>query len=101
MIPSPNIWNDPDVYEIENRGVDPDGLIVRTILGGKVRLDYPVSDMIFSPRQLVSLISRDMTLSPGDVIACGTSIGAMPLRPGATVEIDIDGIGILRNTMAE
>lgn len=82
-------------------GLDPDGLSIRTLLGGKVRQDYPVSDMIFSPRQLVSLISRDMTLSPGDVIACGTSTGAMPLRHGVTVEIDIDGIGTLRNTMGE
>jgi 2-keto-4-pentenoate hydratase/2-oxohepta-3-ene-1,7-dioic acid hydratase in catechol pathway len=46
---------------------------------------------------LVSLISRDTTLMPGDLIACGTSLGIGPMRPGSTVEIAIDGIGVLRN----
>jgi 2-keto-4-pentenoate hydratase/2-oxohepta-3-ene-1,7-dioic acid hydratase in catechol pathway len=53
--------------------------------------------MIFSPAQLVSLISQDMTLHPGDVILCGTSIGAMPMKPGSTVEVVIEGIGRLFN----
>lgn len=82
-------------------GLDPDTLHVKTIVGGKVRQDYPVSDMIFSPRQLVSLISRDMTLSPGDVIACGTSIGAMPMRPNVLIEVHIEGIGVLANSLGE
>jgi 2-keto-4-pentenoate hydratase/2-oxohepta-3-ene-1,7-dioic acid hydratase in catechol pathway len=82
-------------------GLDPDALQVRTLVGGKIRQDYPVRDMIFSPRQLVSLISRDMTLSPGDVIACGTSTGAMPMRPGVPVDVHIDGIGVLSNSLGE
>ena len=57
--------------------------------------------MVFSPRQLVSLLSRGMTLVPGDVIACGTSTGAMPMRAGVPIEVDIDGIGVLRNCLAE
>jgi 2-keto-4-pentenoate hydratase/2-oxohepta-3-ene-1,7-dioic acid hydratase in catechol pathway len=83
------------------RGLDPDGLTVQTRVGGKVRQDYPVSDMFFAPRQLVSLVSRGMTLLPGDVIACGTSTGAMPMRPGVTIEVDIPGIGVLANTLQE
>ena len=79
------------------RGLDPDALTVQTRVGGKVRQDYPVSDMFFSPRQLVSLVSRGMTLLPGDVIACGTSTGAMPMRPGVTIEVEIPGIGMLAN----
>jgi len=59
--------------------------------------NFPVSDMILSPAQLVSLISRDMTLEPGDLIACGTSIGVLPMKPGNVVEVSIDGIGTLRN----
>ncbi|MGD9996005.1 MAG: fumarylacetoacetate hydrolase family protein [Ilumatobacteraceae bacterium] len=82
-------------------GIEPDGLRVQTIVGGKVRQDYPVSDMFFSPRRLVSLLSRDMTLQPGDVIACGTSIGAMPMRPGVQIEVSIDGIGVLANTLLD
>jgi 2-keto-4-pentenoate hydratase/2-oxohepta-3-ene-1,7-dioic acid hydratase in catechol pathway len=53
--------------------------------------------MIFQPAEIVSRISQDMTLEPGDVIACGTSLGVAPMRPGATVEVVIDGVGVLRN----
>ena len=77
--------------------IDPAGLAVRTILNGQERQNYPVQDMIFPPAALVSLISRDMTLEPGDVIACGTSVGVGSMKPGSTVSIAIDGIGTLTN----
>lgn len=80
-------------------GLDPQALTVRTLLKGKVRQEYPCSDMIFGPRALVSRLSRDLTLLPGDVIACGTSLGVGVLRPGATVEVAIEGIGSLVNTV--
>ncbi|HEY4333188.1 MAG TPA: fumarylacetoacetate hydrolase family protein, partial [Ilumatobacteraceae bacterium] len=82
-------------------GLDPDALRVKTLVGGKERQDYAVSDMIFSPRQLVSLISRDTTLEAGDVIACGTSLGAMPMRANVLIEVSIEGIGVLANALAE
>ena len=50
------------------------------------------------PHELVSRISLDMTLEPGDVILCGTSLGVLPMKPGSTVEVEIDGIGRLANT---
>jgi 2-keto-4-pentenoate hydratase/2-oxohepta-3-ene-1,7-dioic acid hydratase in catechol pathway len=78
-------------------GLDPLTLSVKTVLNGQERQDYPVSDMVFAPAQLVSLISQDMTLDPGDVIACGTSIGVGSMKPGSTVSITIDGIGTLTN----
>ncbi len=78
-------------------GLDPERLTVRTLVNGKVRQEYPCSDMIFPPRALVSRLSRELTLLPGDVIACGTSLGVGVLRPGATVEVTIDGIGTLSN----
>jgi 2-keto-4-pentenoate hydratase/2-oxohepta-3-ene-1,7-dioic acid hydratase in catechol pathway len=78
-------------------GVDPHGLVVRTLVNGRERQNYPVADMIFSPAEIVARISRDMTLEPGDVIACGTSLGVAPLRPGSRVEVAIDGVGVLRN----
>lgn len=81
-------------------GIDPSGLTVRTLINGKERQSYPVSDMIFPPRALVSLISREMTLLPGDLIACGTSVGVGALRSGSTVEVVIDGIGTLSNPVA-
>jgi 2-keto-4-pentenoate hydratase/2-oxohepta-3-ene-1,7-dioic acid hydratase in catechol pathway len=81
-------------------GLSPDALVIRTLVGGKVRQDYPVSDMIFSPRELVHRVSRDMTLMPGDVIACGTSTGAMPMRPGVQIDVEIEGVGVLSNALA-
>jgi len=77
--------------------VDPAELVVRTLLNGRPRQNYPVSDMFFGPAEVVSSISQDMTLEPGDVIACGTSLGVAPMRPGDTVEVAIDGVGVLRN----
>jgi 2-keto-4-pentenoate hydratase/2-oxohepta-3-ene-1,7-dioic acid hydratase in catechol pathway len=56
--------------------------------------------MVFSPAQQVSLISQDLTLEPGDVIACGTSLGVGSIKDGATVSITIDGIGTLSNTLS-
>ena len=77
--------------------LDPAKLSVRTILNDQERQNYPVADAIFSPAQLISLISREMTLEAGDVIACGTSIGVGTMKPGSTVSIVIDGIGMLTN----
>lgn len=56
--------------------------------------------MRFSVQQLVSLISFDMTLHPGDVILCGTSIGVGSMPPGSLVEVEINGIGKLSNRFA-
>jgi len=77
--------------------VDPDKLVVKTVLNGQERQNYPLSDIIFSPAKLVSLISRDMTLEPGDVIACGCSVGVGAMTPGSTVSVVIEGVGTLTN----
>lgn len=81
-------------------GLDPARLRIRTVLNGQERQNYPVADMILPPARIVSLLSREMTLHPGDMIACGTSVGVGSMRPGATVEVSIEGIGTLRNQMA-
>jgi 2-keto-4-pentenoate hydratase/2-oxohepta-3-ene-1,7-dioic acid hydratase in catechol pathway len=78
-------------------GIAPAGLTVKAVLNGQERQNYPLSDMIFSPAQLVSLISHDMTLLPGDVIACGTSVGAGSMKPGSSIRVEIAGIGVLEN----
>ena len=76
--------------------IDPAKLVVRTILNGAERQNYPISDMIFSAQQLVSKISHDMTLLPGDLICCGTSVGVGVMKdPVNTVIVAIDGIGEL------
>jgi 2-keto-4-pentenoate hydratase/2-oxohepta-3-ene-1,7-dioic acid hydratase in catechol pathway len=78
-------------------GLDASTLTVKTWLDGQLRQDYPISDMTFSVAQLVSRISMDMTLLPGDVILCGTSVGVGSMKPGSLVEVEIDGIGRLSN----
>lgn len=78
-------------------GLDAATLRVKTTLNGQLRQDFPISDMRFSVARLVSSISHDMTLNPGDVILCGTSIGVGSMKPGSTVSVEIDGIGALTN----
>jgi len=81
-------------------GLDWSILRIVTKVDGTERQNYALSDMIFSPHELVSLLSHDMTLLQGDVIACGTSIGVGSIREGASVEIAIEGIGVLENSLA-
>lgn len=79
-------------------GLDWRALNVRTLVNGRERQNYPCSDMIFSPAHIVASLSGEMTLYPGDLIACGTSLGALPIKTGTLVEVSIDGIGVLKNT---
>ena len=79
-------------------GLDSSKLVVKTVLNGSERQNYKISDMIFPVPLLVSKISHDMTLFPGDVIACGTSLGVGSMKEETnTVEVTIDGIGTLSN----
>lgn len=83
-------------------GLDPATLTVRTVLNGAERQNYAIADMIFPAAKLVAALSRDMTLLPGDVIACGTSVGVGVMKEAENVvEITIDGIGTLRNTLKQ
>ena len=77
--------------------LDAQKLVVKTTLNGIVRQEYPISDMRFSIAQLVSYISHDMTLLPGDIILCGTSLGVGSMNSGSVIEVEIAGIGTLTN----
>ncbi len=77
--------------------VEPMNLKIITRLNGKVVQEGYTSDMIFDVYELVSFISRIMTLYPGDVIATGTPPGVGPLNTGDRVEVNIEGIGTLVN----
>ena len=77
--------------------VDPSKLSIKTILNNQERQNYPIADMLFSPTKLVSLISQDVPLEAGDIIACGTSVGVGSMKPGSNVSIIIDGVGQLDN----
>lgn len=78
-------------------GLEVGSLVIRTMLDGTERQNMPVSDMTIAPVDIVRSISADMTLVPGDVIACGTSVGVGKMKPGSTVEVCVDEIGTLRN----
>ena len=78
-------------------GLDLATVSIRTVLNGQERQNYPVSDLIFQPAEIVHMISQDTTLHVGDVICCGTSVGVGSMRPDSTVAVTIDGIGTLRN----
>jgi 2-keto-4-pentenoate hydratase/2-oxohepta-3-ene-1,7-dioic acid hydratase in catechol pathway len=77
--------------------VDPMTLTMRSYVNGELKQEFPVTDYVFNPWQTVAEVSRTVTLDPGDVICCGTSLNAAPIVPGDTVEIRIDGIGSLTN----
>lgn len=68
-------------------------------VNGEVKQDAPITDMIFPVDVIIAFVSQCMTLEPGDIIATGTPPGVGPLLPGDTVEIEVPGIGVLRNTV--
>lgn len=78
-------------------GLDPAQLRITTRVNGVVKQDSPTSDMIFDVPTLIAFVSEHMTLEVGDVISTGTPSGVGPLQPGDVVEIEITGIGVLRN----
>ena len=77
--------------------IDPSRLWVQAWLDGECRQDYPVADMIFPPVEIVRRIAAEVPLLAGDVIACGTGLGADVMQPGQEIEIRIDGVGRLVN----
>ena len=69
-------------------------------VNGTERQRARLSDMVFGIPYLVSYISQIMTLEPGDLIATGTPEGVGPLKPGDSVEVEVTGVGVLRNQVA-
>ncbi|MEZ4363680.1 MAG: fumarylacetoacetate hydrolase family protein [Kofleriaceae bacterium] len=78
-------------------GLDPSALQLCTRVNGVTRQDSSTADLIFDVPTLISFVSRHMTLEPGDVITTGTPAGVGNLAPGDEVEVEISGLGILRN----
>ena len=77
--------------------IDPTNAGVMARLNGTLKQNSNTADLLFSVSKLVSYISEAMLLLPGDVIFTGTPAGVSPIGPGDTVEIEISGVGILRN----
>ena len=78
---------------------NPDNLKIETYLNSELRQSASTTDLIFGISRLVSFISGVMTLLPGDVIATGTPSGIGPMNPGDIVEVKIQNIGTLRNSV--
>jgi 2-keto-4-pentenoate hydratase/2-oxohepta-3-ene-1,7-dioic acid hydratase in catechol pathway len=77
--------------------LDPSDLEVVSRVNGELRQKARTSEMTWSPARLISHISQSITLLPGDVVLTGTPPGVGPLEPGDTVEIEIEGVGVLEN----
>lgn len=83
-------WIETDLPDTAN-------LAVRTLVNGEVRQQGNTADMLFTPNELVSAISRVMTLLPGDLILTGTPVGVGPIVPGDEVRVEIEQVGLLIN----
>jgi 2-keto-4-pentenoate hydratase/2-oxohepta-3-ene-1,7-dioic acid hydratase in catechol pathway len=79
--------------------VQPDSLRLKTFLNGKLKQSSSIKNLIFPVPFLVKFISRIMTLEPGDIITTGTPAGVGPMSPGDRVDVQIEGIGTLSNTV--
>ena len=80
-------------------GLDHNDLLVQSRVNGEVRQTGRSSDLIFDVETIVSYVSKYVTLFPGDVIFTGTPGTTMAMEPGDVVEIEVEGVGVLRNTV--
>jgi len=81
-------------------GLDYNDLLVETRLNGETLQSESSEDLLFGVDYIVSYISRYVTLYPGDVIFTGTPGSTRAMKPGDVVEIEVQGVGVLRNTVA-
>ena len=77
------------------------GKRIQTRVNGEVRQDGNTDEMIWDMHYLVADIARTITLLPGDVLLSGTPANSRPVVPGDVVEVEVDGLGTLRNTVVE
>jgi 2-keto-4-pentenoate hydratase/2-oxohepta-3-ene-1,7-dioic acid hydratase in catechol pathway len=82
---------------VDASAFDPAKARITTRLDGIIKQDAPLTDMIFGVDTIIAFVSGFMTLEPGDLIATGTPPGVGPVTPGSLVEVEITGIGTLRN----
>jgi 5-oxopent-3-ene-1,2,5-tricarboxylate decarboxylase/2-hydroxyhepta-2,4-diene-1,7-dioate isomerase len=77
------------------------GKRIRTRVNGDVTQDGSTDEMVWDMPYLVADIARTITLMPGDVILSGTPANSRPVEPGDVVEVEVEGLGVLRNTIVE
>jgi 2-keto-4-pentenoate hydratase/2-oxohepta-3-ene-1,7-dioic acid hydratase in catechol pathway len=86
-------------YIVAREEADAKALRVRTFVDGVKKQDAAIAEMIFSVNDIIAYISAFMTLEPGDLIATGTPSGVGPVQPGSKVRVEIEGIGLLENSV--
>ncbi|MFB3739526.1 MAG: fumarylacetoacetate hydrolase family protein [Candidatus Velamenicoccus archaeovorus] len=74
---------------------------IRTLVNGEVRQDGTTDELVWDMPYLVADIARTITLVPGDVILSGTPANSRPVEPGDVVEVEVEGLGVLRNRIVE
>ena len=79
--------------------IDPMNLQIQSKLNDKIVQDYNTSDMFYNVFEIVSFLSKDMSLYPGDIIACGTNAGLGPMNEEDTIKVSVEGIGELTNKL--
>jgi 5-oxopent-3-ene-1,2,5-tricarboxylate decarboxylase / 2-hydroxyhepta-2,4-diene-1,7-dioate isomerase len=77
------------------------GKQIRTLVNGDVRQDGSTDEMLWDMYYLVADIARTSTLVPGDVILSGTPANSRPVEPSDVVEVEVEGLGTLRNSIVE
>lgn len=82
---------------LRRSGIDPNNLAIESRVNGEVRAKGSTSELHYNVQQVLSHFSRITTLRPGDVIQLGEPPGGGRFRPGDTVEVEVEGIGILQN----
>lgn len=81
-------------------GVNYDDLLLQLRLNGEVKQEQRTSDFIQSVPEMVSFVSRHITLHPGDLIFTGTPGKTSAIKPGDVVEVELEGVGVLKNGVA-
>jgi 2-keto-4-pentenoate hydratase/2-oxohepta-3-ene-1,7-dioic acid hydratase in catechol pathway len=81
--------------------IDPDAVAIETFVNGGLRQSSSTKELIVPVDEVVARVAQVMTLLPGDVVATGTPAGTGPLEPGDRVEVRIEGIGSLKNTVVK
>jgi 2-keto-4-pentenoate hydratase/2-oxohepta-3-ene-1,7-dioic acid hydratase in catechol pathway len=79
--------------------IDPNSLEIKTYLNGRLVQHDNTRNCVFSAQQILSYLSQCMTLYSGDIVATGTPKGIAPMKPGDIVEVEVEGVGTLRNTV--
>ena len=79
--------------------IDPMSLSIKTSIDGQIKQDYNTSDMFFNVYEIISFLSKDMSLYPGDIVAFGTNAGLGPMEHGDVIQVSLNGIGKVVNKL--